>query len=71
MWKCPNEHKPLEFVVPFIDPELCVLVYPDGSSTNRWADGVRGVDISLQKDAEDCEYAYCPICCEEADWTKE
>jgi len=72
MWKANCDCNPSQFVVyPLeVSDGLGILVEPDGKVTNRFADGTVGVPLDIQKSAEDCESAGCPICGKEATWKR-
>lgn len=74
MWQPTCHHSPLEFVVyPLLEGDVAedgILVSPDGTVTNRFADGTAGIGAESAIAAQRCETAYCPICGAEARWVQ-
>jgi Zn finger protein HypA/HybF involved in hydrogenase expression len=73
MWQatCQCENlTPQRFAVPLEGEELMVLVEASGKCTDFWADGIVGIVPDQKMEAEESEYAFCPTCGAEADWTE-
>lgn len=65
--KCPKGHQPDFFLVPVGDGETA-LMNPDGSLTNQYSDGTRGLTAETRTRAEAVDVVYCDECLEPADW---
>ena len=52
-----------------LDPDhIGIIVYADGTVSNRWGDGTAGVDEWRRYFAADDTTPYCPRCGELAHW---
>lgn len=73
---CPNGHKPEYFWIPLyemVDGELLpreemVLMYPNGTLTNRYWDGTAGLSAEDRSEAEESETAFCGECQSDCNW---
>jgi hypothetical protein len=51
-----------------ITDETGVIIYGDGTCSNRYADGTKGITPEVCAMAEDEDSAYCPECMNEITW---
>jgi len=73
MFTCTGKHDEFVASIPEdMDPDrIGIIIYADGTASDRWADGTVGVPPEAADMAAADEEPYCPVCDEYAKWEEQ